>query len=143
MATRSDVVREARTWIGTPWRHQGNLKGVACDCAGLLRGVCLELGLVPLNAAKYNGYAREPDGVSIMEASLAFMRKIPESQLAPGDVAVFRIHRLPQHFAIIGDYPHGGLSMIHSFKTGVGEHYFDPQWRKKLVGTFALRGLEE
>jgi hypothetical protein len=25
------VVREARSWIGTPYRHQASLKGVGCD----------------------------------------------------------------------------------------------------------------
>ncbi len=35
----SDVVRTARTWLGTPYHHQGRLKGVGVDCAGLLIGV--------------------------------------------------------------------------------------------------------
>ena len=33
------IIAEARTWIGTPYRHQASLKGVGCDCLGLLRGV--------------------------------------------------------------------------------------------------------
>ena len=33
------IVAEARAWIGTPYRHQASLKGVGCDCLGLLRGV--------------------------------------------------------------------------------------------------------
>ena len=27
------------SWIGTPYRHQASLKGVGCDCLGLVRGV--------------------------------------------------------------------------------------------------------
>ena len=34
-----EIVAEARNGIGTPYRHQGSLKGVACDCIGLVRGV--------------------------------------------------------------------------------------------------------
>jgi len=41
MAT--DVERIARSWIGTPYVHQASVKGVGCDCLGLLRGVWREL----------------------------------------------------------------------------------------------------
>ena len=34
-----DVMRSARSWLGTPYRHQGARKGVGCDCLGLVRGV--------------------------------------------------------------------------------------------------------
>ena len=37
--SRSLIVAEARSWIGTPYRHQASLKGVGCDCLGLVRGV--------------------------------------------------------------------------------------------------------
>ena len=37
--TRARIVAEARAWIGTPYRHQASLKGVGCDCLGLVRGV--------------------------------------------------------------------------------------------------------
>ncbi len=33
------VVAEARLWLGTPYRHQGSLRGIGCDCLGLVRGV--------------------------------------------------------------------------------------------------------
>ncbi|MFL5163197.1 MAG: peptidase P60, partial [Microvirga sp.] len=33
------ILAEARSWIGTPYRHQASLKGIGCDCLGLLRGV--------------------------------------------------------------------------------------------------------
>jgi cell wall-associated NlpC family hydrolase len=36
---RPDIVEEARSWLGTPYHHQAALKGVGCDCIGLLRGV--------------------------------------------------------------------------------------------------------
>jgi hypothetical protein len=37
--TPDRIIAEARSWIGTPYRHQASLKGVGCDCLGLLRGV--------------------------------------------------------------------------------------------------------
>jgi NlpC/P60 family putative phage cell wall peptidase len=37
--TRIRIGAEARAWIGTPDRHQASLKGMGCDCLGLVRGV--------------------------------------------------------------------------------------------------------
>ncbi len=45
MATGLEVVRVARTWLGTPYHHQGRVKGAGVDCAGLSVGVAKELGL--------------------------------------------------------------------------------------------------
>src|SRR5688572_25297534 len=39
---RDQIVAAARDWIGTPYRHQASLKGVGCDCLGLVRGVWRE-----------------------------------------------------------------------------------------------------
>lgn len=36
---RDALVAEARSWIGTSYRHQASVKGVGCDCLGLVRGV--------------------------------------------------------------------------------------------------------
>ena len=33
------ILAECRAWIGTPYRHQASVKGVGCDCLGLLRGI--------------------------------------------------------------------------------------------------------
>ena len=40
MTNREDkIIRVARSWIGTPYRHQASVIGQGCDCLGLLRGV--------------------------------------------------------------------------------------------------------
>lgn len=70
--TRSAIVTEARTWIGTPYQHQASLKGVGCDCLGLVRGVWRELiGEEPERASPYapgwaeaaNRWRRRPRGI--------------------------------------------------------------------------------
>ena len=40
---RSEIVKEAEGWAGTKWQHQQARKQVACDCAGLARGVYANL----------------------------------------------------------------------------------------------------
>jgi cell wall-associated NlpC family hydrolase len=34
--TRTSILKEARTWIGTPYHHRGRVKGVGVDCGGLI-----------------------------------------------------------------------------------------------------------
>jgi NlpC/P60 family putative phage cell wall peptidase len=39
MASTTEVIVEARLWIGTPYARGASLRGVGCDCVGLARGV--------------------------------------------------------------------------------------------------------
>jgi cell wall-associated NlpC family hydrolase len=39
MDLRSQIVTEAKSWIGTPFEHGQCKKGVGCDCATILNGV--------------------------------------------------------------------------------------------------------
>lgn len=44
--TREDVVREARSWIGTPYHLRGQVKGAGCDCATLILCCYRNCGLI-------------------------------------------------------------------------------------------------
>lgn len=110
---RQQVVQAARAWLDTPYHHQARLKGVGVDCIGLVIGVARELALVPPRFDAL-GYARAPDGSSLMHMADLHMRRIDFAALQPGDVVVLRFDRDPQHFGIVGDYRHGGHSIIHA-----------------------------
>jgi cell wall-associated NlpC family hydrolase len=110
--TRAAIVAEARSWLGTPWVHQHRTKGVAVDCAGLVIGVARALGIVPA-CFDVNGYSRWPDG-TLAELCAAHMRRVPQAAMQPGDVLVLAMQTDPQHLGIVGDYRHGGLSLIHA-----------------------------
>ncbi len=120
MVTRDDIVAEARSWIGTPWQHQQHTKGVACDCGGLIRGVIAALGIRDADFSKWEGaqeflgYARQPDGHSFLRACDKYMTRIHRCDMRAGDVVIFVPDFHPQHAGILGDYRHGGLSLIHS-----------------------------
>lgn len=146
---RAEIVNTARSWIGTPFAHHHEKKGVGCDCAGLIRGVCVELGLLPEDvwslegAEKYKGYGRVPDGQSMLNACIEFMDPVRQSEMQLGDVILLRWERDPQHVGILGDYKHGGLSVIHALGPNhpakVVEHrlLFSP--RMQFVAAFKLR----
>lgn len=104
------VVSTARAMLGTPWRHQARLPGVAIDCAGLLICTARTLGLVPPDW-DINAYSRHPDGTL---ANLCAEHMQPIAAIELGAVLVIAIERDPQHIGIVGDYRHGGWSLIHA-----------------------------
>jgi cell wall-associated NlpC family hydrolase len=119
MTTRAEIVAEARRLVGTPYHHQGRLPGVGIDCAGVLVVIGRGLGFVAPDF-DINGYARRPDGVSLIAHCEANMERIDVADMQPGDVPVFRFDADPQHVGIAGDYVHGGLSLIHALGTRDG-----------------------
>lgn len=145
MTTRAEVVGEARNWLGTPFEHQARLRGVGCDCVGLLIGVTRALGLVAPDF-DVNAYPRSPDGKSMLSICDLHMDRIDRASMQPGDVIVVRWEQDPQHVGILGDYLHGGLSMIHALGTRDGkgkviEQRLDTSMLERFVAVYALRGV--
>jgi cell wall-associated NlpC family hydrolase len=119
MIARADVVTCARTWIDTPYQHQARLRGVGVDCAGLVIAVARELGIVEPDF-DVQGYARQPDGVSLLAWCDQSMTPVSQGDMQPGDVVVVAFDLAPGHLGIVGDYLHGGLSIIHSLGITAG-----------------------
>jgi cell wall-associated NlpC family hydrolase len=44
MTLAERIVAEAETWLNTPFRHQGRLKGQGVDCVGFISEVAREAG---------------------------------------------------------------------------------------------------
>jgi NlpC/P60 family putative phage cell wall peptidase len=136
----SRAVQIARGWIGTPYVHQASVKGVGCDCLGLLRGVWRELGHdEPEAAPNYSPDWAEATGAETLYMALA--RHLRETATpAPGDIALFRMDpRGPaKHCGILGEKD-GALTLIHARQNKrVSEEPFSPLWRKKLAFAFRL-----
>lgn len=143
MTSRTDVVAAARSWIGTPFAHQGRIKTVGVDCIGLVIGVGRELGLCEPDF-DVSGYARNPDGRSLMALSRVHMTPIDREAMQAGDVVVVRFGDHPQHFGVLGNYKHGGLSIVHAaMKSGaVVEQRLMFSSAMHFVAAFALPGVE-
>ena len=138
--TGADIVTEARSWIGTRFHHQGRLKGVGVDCAGLVVGVAEALGM---SVQDRSDYTRQPDGQMLEEVCDTQMLRIPVNAIEPGDVILMRFEKEPQHLAIVGDYEFGGLSIIHSYiqARGVVETRLDDAWLNRVVAAYRLQGV--
>lgn len=146
MTTRAQIVAEARTWIGTPYQHQASLKGVGCDCIGLIIGVARVLGIPEAKAydsdLRYKGYGRPPNPKMLIAACDEYLDRVPVPNALPGDIALGRIEKEPQHFGILSsiDPPY----IIHSY-TQVGkvtENRADENWQAKVLRIYRYRGLD-
>jgi len=145
MTSALNVVAEARAWVGTPYQHQQRLRGVAVDCVGLVIGVARALGLCA-PVFDFSGYGATPDGRSLLAECDAHMDRVALADIAPGHIVVLRYERDPQHMAIVADYLHGGLSMVHALGTVDGkgkvlEQRLAPEIMARLVQAYALRGV--
>lgn len=116
--TREMIVAEARSWIGTPFRHQAQLKGKGCDCKGFVTGVATALGLpeaasLPGRTQNYSNLFR---GRQLLAGLREALRETKEEQ--PGDVLAIIIgtDRDPRHLAFVSFEP-GWI--IHAYGAGV------------------------
>ncbi|ACL57563.1 NlpC/P60 family protein [Methylobacterium nodulans] len=134
---RVRVVALARTWLATPYHHQAALKGVGCDCLGLLRGVYAELyGAEPEAPPPYSpSWAEDHGSETLREAARRHLEEIPIPQAEAGDVLLFRWRNgLPaKHCAILT----GPSRMIHAYDGhSVLESWIPPAWSRRIAHAF-------
>lgn len=136
MVTRAEFVAEARSWLGTPYQHQGRLKGIGCDCIGLLACTAHALSL---SDADYLDYERRPDGRlrPVLEQHLT---RIALGDADAADVLLFAWNATPIHIAIMTDAAH----IIHAFipNRKVVESRLDEPTRTRVVAAYHVPGVE-
>lgn len=107
------IVEAARRCIDTPYHHQGRKVGVGLDCVGLVVRVGRSIGALG-TGFDVRGYSRVPDGFSLMHHLDDQLEPIERTEMRPGDVICVAFDGYPQHIGVLGDYAHGGLSIIHA-----------------------------
>lgn len=134
----SEVVRVARSWIGTPYRHQGARKGVGCDCLGLVRGVWRELhGEEPEAPPPYGMDWAERSGEERLYAAALryFGPPVAKETMLPGDLLLFRWQEgaAAKHLGILTEPGR----FIHAYEVaGVIESALVPSWRRRVAWVF-------
>ena len=131
------VIAAARGWLGTPYHDQASVRGVGCDCLGLVRGVWREVaGPEPLPLPPYSRDwgetgTREP----LAEAARAVMVELPVTELAPGALILFRMRAgaVAKHCGILS----ASDCFVHAYeRTGVIEEPLTFAWRRRLAFAF-------
>ena len=140
--TRAEIVSAARAWIGTPYRHQASVKGVGCDCLGLVRGVWRALyGAEPAAVPPYRADWAEVCGEErLLDATRRWLVERPLPDLGPGDVILFRMapEAAVKHAAIVTATDAGREPrMVHAYwGRAAVESWLGPWWRRRLAARF-------
>ena len=131
------VIAAARGWLGTPYHDQASVKGVGCDCLGLVRGIWREVvGDEPLPMPPYSRDwgetgTREP----LAEASRTVMFEVPVTEMTTGALILFRMRTgaVAKHCGILV----APDRFIHAYeRTGVIEEALTGAWRRRLAFAF-------
>lgn len=135
------IVDAARGWIGTPYLHQASVKGVGCDCLGLLRGVWREVfGEEPETVPAYTADWAEPQAEEVLKAAARRHMQPAVTELLIGQILLFRMRdgAIAKHLGIVssaGPHPH----FIHSYTGhGVIESPLSMPWRRRIAARFQI-----
>lgn len=147
MPTRAEVVAEAKSWVGTPYHHQAQVKGAGVDCVNLLCGV---YGAVM-------GCRYDPDGVyspqwhlhQAEEKMLAQLDqhalRISTAAVQPGDFLTFRAmtfgkRRTPAGHSAIMSFD--GRIIHASIEVGrVVENRLPDTWKRLIAQAYFVPGV--
>jgi len=135
------VVKSARSWVGTPYHDQASVKGVGCDCLGLLRGVWREvIGPEPMQVPPYSRDWGEAGPVEVLaEAAREAMIEIAPADASTGDVVLFRMHTraIAKHVGILTNGRQNIHRFIHAYeRTGVVEEPLTEAWARRIAFAF-------
>ena len=144
LVTRAAIVAEALAWLGTPYRHQASLKGVGCDCLGLVRGVwravvrrpsrrrCRPTRRTGPRPAAARRSPRRGCGISCRWRS-------PRSRRATCSSSAGATNLPAKHAAILL----AADRFVHAQQgAAVASAAFTPWWRRRAAYGFAFPGVE-
>lgn len=119
------IAAEALTWVGTPFRWQGRIKGVGCDCKGLVAGVAAACGRPEAASveALCGDYGARVDARRLKSGLAHLFDPVAFGPVAAapraGDVALIRVDGVPQHLAICVPLPGKPFRVVEASCRGV------------------------
>jgi cell wall-associated NlpC family hydrolase len=109
---RRRFVEAAMSWIGTPYHHCANIKGVGCDCATFLVGAAQEAGLLAgdFKLPDYSPHWHLHRSAQKYLATIATVCSEVPMPPQSGDIVLFEFGRTFSHGAIVVEWP----TVVHS-----------------------------
>ena len=110
---RNNIVRAAKDWLGTPYRHHARVKHAGADCAMFPLAVYQECGILPREytppqySVQWHLHRSEELYLKELEKFVVETDGAPQ----PADFVVFRFGRTFSHGAIVVEWP----IVIHSY----------------------------
>lgn len=104
---RTEIITIAQTWLGTPYHHHARLKGVGVDCAQLVAGVALEVGLMTAKQAEAipnyptQWHLHNHEEKLLEQLELFGCIQVDKSGTRVGDIVCFKFGRTTSHLGIM------------------------------------------
>jgi len=137
--TRADVVKEAKSWIGTPYHPCARQKGVGIDCGMLLAEVYHNVGLAPDIAIKH--YSPEAHMHQIEDGYTGLVQEYAtrvERDPLPGDLILYRFGKRVGHAAIVIEWPLAVHALVE--QGVVYEDLSQKSWTSRQVAIYSIWG---
>lgn len=141
-AERALFLAELRACRGIRFRHRGGQgmesatrHKVGLDCAGLLLRAMQRIGRPIVDLGPY---VKTPAFDRLRQAVRANLGAPIHDPMQPADLLLMRFAKQPQHVAVVGNHPDGGLSLIHTDASlgEVTEHRLDDYWLDGVVEVY-------
>lgn len=110
---RTNIVRAAKDWLGTPYHHHARVKRAGADCAMFPLAVYQDCGVLPREyrppqySVQWHLHRSEELYLNEIEKFVVEIDEVPQ----PADFVVFRFGRTFSHGAIVVEWP----IVIHSY----------------------------
>jgi cell wall-associated NlpC family hydrolase len=129
-----DIVAAARECVGTPFRHQGRVIGLAMDCAGVVVHAVRSCGIEVYDVS---GYGPTPNK-GLLELALEqhiYLSVVQPGERRAGDILLMRFVSEPQHLAIAT-----ATGIIHAYEAArkCCEHDIDALWASRIVRVYRV-----
>jgi hypothetical protein len=134
------LVDAARSWRGTRFQHQGNIKGLGVDCVNFISEVAREAGVAGLEIPK--NYRPHEDGTIMLRLLNEHMDLVDE--MRPGDVLALcdealRDPDIPRHLAFVTELKPQTTMIIHASAAGVKEHRMNAAWMRRVHSIWRIK----
>lgn len=128
------ICNAARSYTGTPYKHQGRAPGAGLDCIGLVVASYKAAGVefdLPTD------YSRVPRPALLVKHLSRYCDIVPVQEIAAGDILLLKLRKYPQHLALYV----GEGRIVHSYQAArkVIEQDLDPRTLKQIHSVHRLK----
>ena len=137
MISIDQLVSQARSYLGVPYRHHGRCrKGL--DCIGLFVACAEDLGIQVWDDLTYT---LKVNPKHLLAGLGQYTEKDVRPILSPGRMALMQFSGEAgiTHTALITDK---GLLHAYNKRRSVVEHRINDQWKKRIIRTYRINGVD-
>jgi cell wall-associated NlpC family hydrolase len=134
----AELITQARTWLGVPFRHQGRGRA-GVDCAGFLVALMEAAGELPRDYHEPANYGRMP-ARELIDVVRRYCVPAARAPTFPGALVLMRWprDRQPSHVGLCT-----GATLIHCYQRegGVVEHGYRGPWPRVTHSLWRMPGV--